>query len=75
MNRLTYIGMAIAGVVYDPSGAVVPNATIQLLGTETGEVARTARPGARVVFRNFVGWTEVPERWRNVIRTAGVKVE
>jgi S-adenosylmethionine-diacylglycerol 3-amino-3-carboxypropyl transferase len=32
-----------------------------------GEVARTARPGARVVFRNFVGWTDVPERWRTVI--------
>jgi len=32
-----------------------------------GEVARTARPGARVVFRNFVGWTDVPERWRQVI--------
>ena len=31
------------------------------------EVARTARPGARVVFRNFVGWTDVPERWHNVI--------
>lgn len=31
------------------------------------EVARTARPGARVVFRNFVGWTDVPDRWRNVI--------
>ena len=28
------------------------------------EVARTAAPGARVVFRNFVGWTEVPARWR-----------
>ena len=32
-----------------------------------GEVARTARPGARVIFRNFVGWTDVPERWRNII--------
>ena len=32
-----------------------------------GEVARTARPGARIVFRNFVGWTEVPERWRHVL--------
>jgi S-adenosylmethionine-diacylglycerol 3-amino-3-carboxypropyl transferase len=32
-----------------------------------GEVARTARPGARVVFRNFVGWTDVPERWRTVL--------
>ena len=32
-----------------------------------GEVARTARPGARVIFRNFVGWTDVPERWRSII--------
>ncbi|HJR65512.1 MAG TPA: DUF3419 family protein [Gemmatimonadaceae bacterium] len=31
------------------------------------EVARTARPGARVVFRNFVGWTEVPARLRTTI--------
>lgn len=29
-----------------------------------GEIVRTARPGARLVFRNFVGWTEVPARWR-----------
>ena len=29
------------------------------------EIARTAAPGARVAFRNFVGWTEVPERWRS----------
>jgi len=28
------------------------------------EVVRTAAPGARLVFRNFVGWTEVPDRWR-----------
>jgi S-adenosylmethionine-diacylglycerol 3-amino-3-carboxypropyl transferase len=32
-----------------------------------GEVARTAAPDARVVFRNFVGWTEIPERLRRVI--------
>ncbi|MEO7443111.1 MAG: DUF3419 family protein [Acidimicrobiales bacterium] len=32
-----------------------------------GEVARTAAPGARLVFRNFVGWTEVPERWRDIV--------
>lgn len=25
------------------------------------EVERTARPGARVVYRNFVGWTDLPE--------------
>ncbi|MGI8758354.1 MAG: DUF3419 family protein, partial [Acidimicrobiales bacterium] len=28
------------------------------------EVVRTAAPGARLVFRNFVGWTEVPPRWQ-----------
>jgi S-adenosylmethionine:diacylglycerol 3-amino-3-carboxypropyl transferase len=28
------------------------------------EVVRTAAPGARLVFRNFVGWTEVPPHWR-----------
>ena len=31
------------------------------------EVVRTAVPGARFVFRNFVGWTEVPERWREAV--------
>lgn len=31
-------------------------------------IHRTARPGARVVLRNFVGWTEVPDRWRARIR-------
>ncbi len=25
------------------------------------EVERTAMPGARVVYRNFVGWTDLPE--------------
>jgi S-adenosylmethionine-diacylglycerol 3-amino-3-carboxypropyl transferase len=28
------------------------------------EVVRTARPGARLVFRNFVGWTEIPAALR-----------
>jgi S-adenosylmethionine-diacylglycerol 3-amino-3-carboxypropyl transferase len=28
------------------------------------EVVRTARPGARVVLRNFVGWTQLPEAVR-----------
>jgi S-adenosylmethionine-diacylglycerol 3-amino-3-carboxypropyl transferase len=32
------------------------------------EIVRSARPGARVVFRNFIGWTEVPERWRETVR-------
>ena len=31
------------------------------------EVARAAAPGARLCFRNFVGWTEVPARWRQVM--------
>ncbi len=31
------------------------------------EVVRTARPDARLVFRNFVGWTEVPDRWRHAV--------
>lgn len=38
------------------------------------EAVRVAAPGARLVFRNFVGWTEVPERWRDVVvedRAAG----
>jgi S-adenosylmethionine-diacylglycerol 3-amino-3-carboxypropyl transferase len=31
------------------------------------QVARVAKPGARVVFRNFVGHTEVPPRFRTTI--------
>jgi S-adenosylmethionine-diacylglycerol 3-amino-3-carboxypropyl transferase len=31
------------------------------------QVVRTAQPNARLVFRNFVGWTEVPDRWRVAI--------
>ena len=34
---------------------------IDLLFTE---IARTAAPGATLCFRNFVGWTEIPPRWR-----------
>lgn len=32
------------------------------------EIVRTARPGARLCFRNFLGWTEVPQRWREAVR-------
>lgn len=32
------------------------------------EIVRTARPGARLVFRNFVGWTEVPARFQGAVR-------
>lgn len=31
------------------------------------EIVRTAAPGARLLFRNFVGWTEVPPRWQEVV--------
>jgi S-adenosylmethionine-diacylglycerol 3-amino-3-carboxypropyl transferase len=31
------------------------------------EVERVAAPGARVVFRNFVGWTELPARCRRLV--------
>lgn len=31
------------------------------------EIVRTATPGARLCFRNFVGWTEVPQRFRDVV--------
>jgi S-adenosylmethionine:diacylglycerol 3-amino-3-carboxypropyl transferase len=40
------------------------------------EVIRVAKPGARLVFRNFVGHTEVPERLRDRVREdreAGIK--
>lgn len=30
-----------------------------------GEIMRVAAPGARLCFRNFVGWTDVPQRWRD----------
>jgi S-adenosylmethionine-diacylglycerol 3-amino-3-carboxypropyl transferase len=31
------------------------------------QIVRTAKPGARLCFRNFVGHTEVPERFRSVV--------
>jgi S-adenosylmethionine-diacylglycerol 3-amino-3-carboxypropyl transferase len=31
------------------------------------EIVRTARPGARLVLRNFVGWTDLPAKWAGVI--------
>jgi len=31
------------------------------------QIVRTAATGARLCFRNFVGWTEVPERFRDVV--------
>ena len=32
------------------------------------EIVRVAAPGATLCFRNFVGWTEVPPRFRKIIR-------
>ncbi|HEY2510430.1 MAG TPA: DUF3419 family protein [Polyangiaceae bacterium] len=31
------------------------------------QIVRTAAPGARLVFRNFVGWTEVPSRFASMV--------
>ena len=42
---------------------LAPNDVEQLFA----EIVRTAMPGARLCFRNFVGWTEVPERFRDVV--------
>jgi len=32
------------------------------------EVVRVAAPGATLCFRNFVGWTDVPPRFREIVR-------
>lgn len=32
------------------------------------EIVRVAAPGATLCFRNFVGWTEVPPRYREIVR-------
>jgi S-adenosylmethionine-diacylglycerol 3-amino-3-carboxypropyl transferase len=41
------------------------------------EIVRTAQPGAIVCIRNFLGWTEVPRAWREVVvedRARGVEM-
>jgi S-adenosylmethionine-diacylglycerol 3-amino-3-carboxypropyl transferase len=43
---------------------LAPNAIDELFA----EIVRVATPGATLCFRNFVGWTEVPNRFRDVIR-------
>lgn len=57
---------------------VISNICEWLTPTQTdelfAEIVRTAAPSARLCFRNFVGWTEVPQRWRSVVhedRAAG----
>ena len=37
------------------------------------EVVRTAVPNARLCFRNFVGWTEVPPRFQHLVREDRVR--
>jgi S-adenosylmethionine-diacylglycerol 3-amino-3-carboxypropyl transferase len=39
------------------------------------EIVRTAAPNAMLCFRNFVGWTEVPSRFRHVITEDRVRGE
>jgi len=43
---------------------LAPNAVDELFA----EIVRVAAPGATLCFRNFVGWTEVPHRFRDVVR-------
>lgn len=43
---------------------LAPNAIDELFA----EIVRVATPGATLCFRNFVGWTEVPARFRKVVR-------
>ena len=43
---------------------LAPNAIDELFA----EIVRVAAPGATLCFRNFVGWTEVPPRFRDVVR-------
>lgn len=43
---------------------LAPNAIDELFA----EIVRVAAPGAVLCFRNFVGWTEVPSRFRDVVR-------
>lgn len=53
------------------SGFALSNICEWLSGDEIdalfAEVVRTAIPGARLCFRNFVGWTSVPARWRGAV--------
>jgi S-adenosylmethionine-diacylglycerol 3-amino-3-carboxypropyl transferase len=53
------------------AGFVLSNICEWLTSEEIDElfaqIVRTAKPGARLVFRNFVGWTEVPQAWRGVV--------
>ena len=39
------------------------------------EIVRVAAPGAMLCFRNFVGWTEVPPRFRQIVREDRVRGE
>ena len=43
---------------------LAPNAIDELFA----EIVRVATPGATLCFRNFVGWTEVPYRFRDIVR-------
>jgi S-adenosylmethionine-diacylglycerol 3-amino-3-carboxypropyl transferase len=36
------------------------------------QVVRTAAPGARLVYRNFVGWTELPHWCKRIVRDEGL---
>lgn len=75
-ERLTLVDAGFADYLREqPDGSIagfaLSNICEWLTDEQTDElfaqIVRTARPGARLVFRNFVGWTEVPQRWRGVV--------
>jgi len=45
------------------------------VATLFSEVERVAAPGARVVFRNFVGWTELPATCTRLVERSGLGTE
>jgi S-adenosylmethionine-diacylglycerol 3-amino-3-carboxypropyl transferase len=75
-ERLTLVDAGFAEYLSEqPDGSIAGFVLSNICEWLTGEqiddlfaqVVRTARPDARLVFRNFVGWTEVPERWRGSV--------
>jgi S-adenosylmethionine-diacylglycerol 3-amino-3-carboxypropyl transferase len=75
-ERLTLVDAGFADYLREqPAGSIAGFALSNICEWLTEEqidglfaqIVRTARPRARLVFRNFVGWTEVPERWRGIV--------
>jgi S-adenosylmethionine-diacylglycerol 3-amino-3-carboxypropyl transferase len=75
-ERLTLVDGGFADYLkQQPDGSIAAFVLSNICEWLTGEqiddlfaqIVRTAQPRARLVFRNFVGWTEVPQRWRGTV--------